>query len=94
MTIDFWALPVGSFELTVFGTLLGDLDFAINLCKLSINFFLAFRTDALCFGHINPPSVASIINANGRRIIDIVTMRSYFRTFAVVEADVARRIEE
>jgi hypothetical protein len=64
---------------------------------LSINFLLAFRTDAFCFAQSNPPIIgdnASIINANGRRIIDMVTMRSYFRTFDKVEAEVTRRIEE
>jgi hypothetical protein len=91
---DICALPVSCFEISVFGALLGELDFSVGLCQLSVYFFLAFRTDAFCFGHRTPPSVASIINANGRRIIDMVTIRSYFRTLDVDEAEVARRMEQ
>ena len=77
-------------ELAMFWTLFGDLDFPVGLCKLGIYFFLAVGADALCLGHSIPPSVASIINASGNKIIDIVTLRSYFRTLVTDEAEVAR----
>jgi hypothetical protein len=89
------ALPVRSFEFAVFGALFGDLNFSVELGKLGVNFLLTFRTDAFSFAQINqPPRMASTINAKGNRIIDIVTNRSYFRIFAIVEAEVIKRIEE
>ena len=93
MIVDGYALPVGGFEFAVFGALLGYLDFAVRLRELGVDFFLAFGADAFGFAHINPPRTASTINAKGRRIIDIVTMRSYLRTFCTVEAEVTKRIE-
>ena len=93
---DWLALPVGCFEFAVFGALFGDLDFAACLTKLGINFFLAFWTDAFGFTQSgsNHPTTASTISAKGSSIIDIVTMRSYLRIFAMVEAEVNRRAEE
>ena len=85
---------MGRFKATVFRTLFCDFDFFVALSKLGVNLFLTFRTDALCVSHSSPPSVASTINANGRRIIDIVTKRSYVLTFCIVDIKVARRIEE
>jgi hypothetical protein len=88
------ALPVCGFEFSVFGTSFGDLDFAVGFSQLGVYLLLAFGTDAFGFAHIShPPSTASTIKAKGSRIMDIVTMRSYFRTFCVVEAEVTSRIE-
>lgn len=90
MTIDFWTLPMSGFELAMFGALFGNLDFFVGLCKLCIYFFLAVGADALSLGHSIPPSIASIINASGNKIIDMVTIRSYLRTLVIDEADVAK----
>lgn len=46
---DRLALPVGGFEVAVFGALFGDLDFAVYFFELGVDFLLAFRTDAFCF---------------------------------------------
>ena len=46
---DGLALPVGCFEIAMFGALFGDLDFAVCLFELGIDFLLAFRTDAFGF---------------------------------------------
>jgi len=92
---DWWALPVCCFEFSVFWALFGDLDFTVLCAKLGINFFLAFRTDTFGFTqNSSTPAIASIINANISSIIDMVTMRSYLRIPATVEADVNKRIAE
>jgi len=89
------ALPVGCFEVAVFGAFFGDLDFSACLTKLGIYLFLAFWTDAFGFTQSgnNHPTTASTISARGSSIIDIVTIRSYLRIFSMVEAEVNRRAE-
>jgi len=92
---DRLTLPVSCFEIAMFWALLGDLDFTVLCAKLGINFFLAFRTDAFGFTqNSSTPAIASIINANISSIIVMVTMRSYLRIPATVEADVNKRIAE
>ena len=68
-------------KVAVVGALFGELDFAVLVAELGINFFLAFGADAFGLAHINHPTIASTIRARGRSIIDMVTMRSYLRTF-------------
>jgi hypothetical protein len=72
---------MGGFEFAMFRALFCDLNFASVLRELSIYFLLAVRADTFGFAHINHPSTASTINAKGSRIMDIVTIRSYFRMF-------------
>ena len=89
------ALPVGGLEFAVFWALFGDLDFAVYVCEFSVNLFLAFRTDAFGFTHYSStPVIPSTINAKGKSIMDMVTMRSYLRISPTVEADVKRRRAE
>ena len=90
---DEFALPMGSLEFSVLGAVFSNLNFSVNFSEFGVNFFLTFGTDAFCFAHNNPPTIASIIRAIGSRIIDMVTMRSYLRTFSTVEAEVIRRME-
>lgn len=94
VTEDRLTLPVGSFKIAVFGALFGNLDFAVDIGKLSIDFLLALWADAFCFAHINHPTMASTIRARGSNIIDIVTIRSYLRMLATVDADVNNLIAE
>ncbi len=95
MVKDGLALPVGGFEVAVFGALLGNLDFAILAVELRVYFLLAFRTDAFSFTHYSStPRIASTISAKISSIIDMVTMRSYLRILATVVADVKRRMAE
>lgn len=95
MAEDGFALPVGSFEVTVFGALLSDLDFIVDVGEVGIDFLLAFGADAFCLTQIkSTPAIASTISAKGSSIMDIVTMRSYLRMFVTVDADVNKRREE
>ena len=88
------ALPVGCFEIAVFGALFGDLNFAAYFAEFRVNFLLAFWADAFGFTQSsNHPTTASTMRARGSSIIDIVTIRSYLRISAMVEADVNRRAE-
>lgn len=93
--VVYWcALPVGSFEFTVFEALFCDLDFAVGFPQLRVYFLLAFGTDAFGFAHSNHPRIASTMRASGSSIIDIVTKRSYLRISAMVEVDTNKRTEE
>ncbi len=89
-----FALPMGSFKVSMFGALFCDLDFAACVVQLSVDFLLAFRTDAFGFAYISHPTIPSTMSANGSSIIDIVTNRSYLRISATVEADANRRMAE
>ena len=92
---DAWALPVSSRKSSVLLASLGNQNFVVYLGQFCIYFLLAHGTDALGLLHTSPPITgerASTINASGSRIMDIVTIRSYLRTFAGVEADVMMRI--
>ena len=88
------ALPVCGLEVAVVGALFVDLDFAVLVAKFCVYFFLAFGADAFGLAHINHPTIASTMRARGSNIIDMVTMRSYLRTFCTVDPDMKRRIEE
>ncbi len=97
MIEDAWTLPMSSFESSVVSALFCDFNLFVDFTQLGINFFLALRAHALRLAHSNPPIIglsASIISANGSRIIDMVTIRSYFRTRKAVETEAANRIEE
>jgi hypothetical protein len=52
VTKDGLALPVGGFEVAVFGALFGDLDFAVLVFELCVDFLLAFGADAFCSTHL------------------------------------------
>jgi hypothetical protein len=91
--VDFWALPVGNCEVTVVFAVFIHYDFVIFLGQRSVDFFMAYRTDAFGLGHMSPQinaDSASIIRAIGNKIIDIVTILSYLRTLAIVESEVTR----
>src|SRR3989304_3932869 len=93
---DAWTLPVSRRKSSVLLTVFGNEDFAIFLGQFRIYFLLALWTDAFCLFQTSPPITgerASTINASGSRIMDIVTIRSYLRTFAGVEADVMMRVD-
>jgi hypothetical protein len=94
---DAGALPVSRRKSSVLLTGLDNQNFTICPYQFGIYFLLTNWTDALGFLHTSPPITgerASTINASGSRIMDIVTIRSYLRTFAGVEADVMMRIDE
>jgi len=58
--INFCALPMCRFKVSVFGALFGDFYFAVSLSELCINFFLAFRTNALGLTDIMPLPICEI----------------------------------
>ena len=81
VVVDWWALPVSSFKFAVFGALLCDLDFAVACVSWASIFFWHSGQMLLVLLTLTIPTMASTISANGSRIIDMVIMRSYFRTF-------------
>ncbi len=95
MVKDGFALPVGGFEVAVFGALFGYLDFAVYVAELGVYFLLAFRTYTFGFTQLSStPARPSAINAKGSSIIDMVTMRSYLRIFCTVDPEVNKRTAE
>src|SRR4030042_1463991 len=94
---DAGALPVSRGKSSVLLTGLDNQNFTVCPDQFCIYFLLTNWTDALGFLHTSPPITgerASTINASGSRIMDIVTMRSYLRTFTGVAADVMMRLDE
>lgn len=91
---DGGTLPVGGLKVAMVGALFCDLDFAVFVAELGVDFFLTLRADAFGLAHINHPTMASTIRARGSSIIDMVTMRSYLRTFCTVDPEMKRLIEE
>ena len=58
--VNFCALPMCRFKASVFGALFGDFYFAARLSELCIDFFLAFRTNALGLTDIMPLPICEI----------------------------------